>query len=154
MAKFTFEMPMDMIKELETLEMNTPEMMKAMTDAGATVVYNNIMKNIDLPNTKTGREIIKSFKVARAVKGRKFSGYATRVYSDGYVFSSGWSKGAKKYPDKGVPIPLIIAVMEFGSTYASKKPFYRKSWKKAEIEDAMKAAQKQYISNSSIIKNN
>ena len=51
----------------------------------------------------------------------------------------------KKHP-KGVPISLIALAREYGtSSGEGKKPFFRKSFKKAEIEAEMKKVQEKYL---------
>ena len=54
-------------------------------------------------------------------------------------------KKSKQYPN-GVPIPLIALAREYGtSSGEKKKPFFRKSFKKKEIEDAMLKIQEKYL---------
>ena len=54
-------------------------------------------------------------------------------------------KKTKKHPN-GVPIPLIAMAREYGtSSGEAKKPFFRKSFKKKDIEQAMKQVQDKYI---------
>ena len=50
------------------------------------------------------------------------------------------------YNDEGVPIPLIAQAREYGTSRGeAKKPFFRKSFKKADIEQAMQKVQDKYI---------
>ena len=42
------------------------------------------------------------------------------------------------------PAPLVANVFEYGSSKFTKKPFFRRAFKKAQIEQAMLEAQKQY----------
>jgi hypothetical protein len=54
-------------------------------------------------------------------------------------------KKTKAHP-KGVPIPLIAMAREYGtSSGEKKKPFFRKSFSKKEIEQAMQEVQDRYI---------
>ena len=61
MARFEMELPNDLIKEFQTLEQNTEQMMGEMTQAGANVAMANIVKNI--PASFKGSNIMKCLKI-------------------------------------------------------------------------------------------
>ena len=48
MAKFTEELPVELIRQFEELNLGATDMMKKMTEAGAKVVYTNIKSNLKL----------------------------------------------------------------------------------------------------------
>ena len=53
MARFSLELPNELIKELSLLEQNTTAMMAEMTKAGANIAYNNIKSNMKKSFKKT-----------------------------------------------------------------------------------------------------
>lgn len=140
MARYEAMLPTELIKQFEQIHDNTFEMMGDMTKEGAKVAYKNVESNMN-----------KSFK---SVKSLKRGLTLTRVYrtpsDDGINCKVGFygydtSKKTKQYPN-GVPIPLIALAREYGtSSGESKKPFFRKSFKKTEIETAMKKVQEKYL---------
>ena len=140
MARYEAMLPTELIKQFENIYDNTFEMMGDMTKAGAQVAYKNVQVNMN-----------KSFK---SVKSLNKGLTPTRVYrtpsDDGVNCKVGFyghdtTKRTKQYPD-GVPIPLIALAREYGtSSGESKKPFFRKSFKKAEIEQQMEKVQEKYL---------
>ena len=90
---------------------------------------------------KTTRSLDKGLKKTRVYKTPSDDGINVKVAFYGYDST----KVTKQFP-KGVPIPLIAMAREFGtSSGEAKKPFFRKSFKKKEIEQAMKQVQDKYI---------
>ena len=132
MAKFHQELPNDLIKVFEDLETNCDDMFGEMCKAGAEVVYNNVRANMS-----------KVFKGTRSLeKGLKI----TKVYRTPSDDGINVHVGFYGYNDKGVPIPLIAQAREYGtSSGEAKKPFFRKSFKKKDIEEAMQKVQDKYI---------
>lgn len=132
MAKFNSELPYDLMKVFEDLETNCDEMFGEMCKAGATVVYNNVRANMK-----------KVFKSTRSLeKGLKI----TKVYKTPSDDGINVHLGFYGYNDEGVPIPLIAQAREYGtSSKEAKKPFFRKSFKKKDIEQAMQVVQDKYI---------
>jgi hypothetical protein len=136
MAKFHSELPNDLIKVFEDLETNCDEMFGEMCKAGAAVVYNNVMANMK-----------KVFKSTRSLeKGLKI----TKVYHTPSDDGINVHVGFYGYNDEGVPIPLIAQAREYGTSrngkeMEKKKPFFRKSFKKKDIEQAMQIVQDKYI---------
>ena len=56
------------------------------------------------------------------------------------------SKSGTTYSYNGIPVPLIVIAREFGSSSGeAKKPFFRKSFNKSQIESEMLKVQKKYI---------
>ena len=132
MAKFQSELPNDLIKVFEDLETNCDEMLGEMCEAGAEVVYNNALANMKKA-FKSTRSLEKGLKVTKVYKTPSDDGINVHV-------------GFYGYTDEGVPIPLIAQAREYGTSKGEeKKPFFRKSFKKAQIEEAMQKVQDKYI---------
>ncbi|MBP3504705.1 MAG: HK97 gp10 family phage protein [Bacilli bacterium] len=134
MARFQMELPNDLIKEFEKLEKNTEQMMGEMTKAGAEVVMANVKKNI--PSSFLDSDIMNCLKLTRVYKTPSDDGINTKIGFYGYF---------KNHLGVKTPAPLVVNVFEHGSSKVSKKPFFRKSFKKSQIEKAMLETQKQYI---------
>ena len=132
MAKFQSELPNDLIKVFEDLETNCDEMLGEMCEAGAEVVYNNALSNMKKA-FKSTRSLEKGLKVTKVYKTPSDDGINVHV-------------GFYGYTDEGVPIPLIAQAREYGTSKGeAKKPFFRKSFKKAQIEAEMQKVQDKYI---------
>lgn len=139
MANFKEELPQELIKQFEGLEVNTTEMMQEMTNAGAKIVYRNVLSNMkkSFKSTKSLEKGLKITKVYRTSNDEISSKIAFYGYDK--------NKKTKKYPN-GVPIPLIALAREYGtSSGEQKKPFFRQSFKRKEIEDAMLKIQEKYL---------
>ena len=132
MAKFQSELPNDLIKVFEDLETDCDEMFGEMCKAGADVVYNNVISNMDKA-FKSTESLKKGLKITKVYKTPSDDGINVHV-------------GFYGYNDEGVPIPLIAQAREYGTSRGeAKKPFFRKSFKKKDIEQAMQAVQDKYI---------
>jgi hypothetical protein len=136
LPSFNAEIPNDIIKQVEDLEKNTEKMLGEMTEAGAKVVLQNI--KAALPSSFYGSDIIKCLKITKVYKTPSDDGVNTKVAFYGYFTDK---DGRKK------PAPLVANVYEYGrsSSRFPKKPFLRRSFKKDQIEKAMKAIQDKYI---------
>lgn len=144
MARFQNELPNDLIKAFEDLETDCEYIFGEMCKAGAEVVYKNVKSNMGKAFATT-KSLEKGLKITRVYKTPSDDGVNVHV-------------GFYGYNDEGVPIPLIAMAREYG-TYGSnpkskgnkdtkgeaKKPFFRKSFKKKEIEQAMQKVQDKYI---------
>ena len=132
MAKFHSELPNDLIKVFEDLETNCDEMFGEMCRAGAEVVYNNVLANMKKV-FKSTRSLEKGLKITKVYKTPSDDGINVHV-------------GFYGYTEDGVPIPLIAQAREYGTSKGEeKKPFFRKSFKKKDIEQAMQVVQDKYI---------
>lgn len=134
MARFQMELPNDLIKEFQKLEQNTEQMMGEMTKAGAEVVKANIKKNI--PPSFLNSDIMNCIKITRVYKTPSDAGINTKIGFYGYF---------KNHLGIKTPAPLVANVFEHGSSKVSKQSFFRKSFKKNQIEKAMLETQKKYI---------
>lgn len=140
MARWQSELPNDLIKEFEELGANCTEMMGEMVKAGAETVYQNVQNNMKSA-FKTTNSLKKGLKVTKVYKTPSDDG--TNVHIGFYGYDT--DKITKQHP-KGVPIPLIAMAREYGTSSGErKKPYFRKSFKKKEIESAMKRVQDKYI---------
>lgn len=132
MARFQKELPNDLIKVFEDLETNCDEIFGKMCEAGARVAYNNVIANMKKV-FKSTKSLEKGLKITKVYKTPSDDGINAKVAFYGYN-------------DEGTPIPLIAQAREYGtSSGEKKKPFFRKSFKKSEIEQAMQQVQDQYI---------
>ena len=133
MAKFNIDLPIEVIRQLEELNLGATDMMKKMTEAGAKVVYKNVKGNLSkVLNRRTG-DLEKSLIITRPYKNSKDE-VATKV-------------GFYGYDRYGVPNPLKAMAREFGTSKGeAKKPFLRPAFsKKSEIEQAMLVEQDKYL---------
>jgi hypothetical protein len=141
MAKFQEELPNEIIKQLEALEGNCTNIFKEMTQEGAKVVKRNVLNNMK-KSFKTTKVLEGGLRVTKAYKTPSDDGINTHIGFYGYDKDS---KPTKRHP-KGTPIPLIAMAREYGSSRGeAKKPFFRKSFKKSEIEQVMQSVQDKHI---------
>ncbi len=132
MAKFKNELPYELMKVFEDLETNCDEMFGEMCKAGAEVVYNKVKGNM-AKVFKSTRSLEQGLKITKVYKTPSDDGINVHI-------------GFYGYNDEGVPIPLIAQAREYGtSSGEAKKPFFRKSFKKKDIEQAMQVVQDKYI---------
>ena len=132
MAKFHNELPHELIKVFEDLETNCDDMFGEMCKAGATVVYDKVKANLGKV-FKSTRSLEKGLKITKVYKTPSDDGINVHV-------------GFYGYNDEGVPFPLIAQAREYGtSSGEKKKPFFRKSFNKKAIEQAMQQVQDKYI---------
>ena len=136
MASFKAELPNDIIKQFESIEKNTDKMLEEMTQAGARLVLENIKASV--PKNWYSSNIMKCLKITKTYKTPSDDGVNTKVAFYGYFINENGEK---------IPAPLVANVTEYGRSNSPypKKPFLRRSFKKAEIEKVMKAVQDKYI---------
>ena len=141
MAKFNAELPNDLIKVFDELETDAPEMMGEMCKAGATVVHKKVVANLSKAFSRTAT-LLKGLKITKVYKTPSDDGINVHIGFYGYDAES---KPTKKHP-KGTPIPLIAMAREYGTSSGEQKiPFFRKSFAKKDIEQAMLEVQNRYI---------
>lgn len=134
MARFDVELPNDLMKQFETLDVNTEKMLGNMTQAGAEVVYKNVMGG--MPKSFRNSNIMKCLKKTRVYKTKSDDGINTKVAFYGYF---------KNKRNVETPAPLVANIFEHGTSTVKKQPFMRKSFKKAEIERAMLSEQEKFL---------
>ena len=139
MAKFNAELPNDLMKVFEDLETDAPIMMGEMCQAGAKVVYDKIVAGLGKAFSRTST-LLMGLKVTKVYQTPSDDGINVHIGFYGYDHNP-----TKDYPN-GKPIPLIAMAREYGtSSGEKKKPFFRKSFSKKEIEQAMMEVQNRYI---------
>ena len=132
MAKFKLELPKEILKDVQKLENNADKIFGGMTRAGAEVVLTNVKANA--PSSWRGSNIMNNIGLTQTYKTPSDDGINTKVIISGYFTNA---NGVK------TPAPLVANVFEYGSVKFAKRPFFRKSFKKSQIEAAMKKAQKE-----------
>ena len=138
MASFVGGMDKDLLKMFETLERDTEAMISEMVSAGAEVVLENV-------NAKMPKEFAKvlnnNVKTSKVYKTPTDDGINRQVMISGYFVN-----------ERGVvtPAPLVANLFEYGrsSSPYPKKPFFRASFNKSQIEKAMLKVQEKYIKES------
>lgn len=140
MAKFKAELPADLMKVFEELETDAPVMMGEMCKAGANVVYNKVVSGLGRAFKSTGT-LLKGLKITRVYETPSDDGINVHIGFYGYDSDN----PTPQYPN-GKPIPLIAMAREYGTSRGEKKvPFFRKSFAKKDIEQAMQEVQDRYI---------
>lgn len=136
MARFETILPTDLIKQFETLELNTEKMVGEMVQAGAEVAR----QNIEAKMPKAFREALGSDNiiVSRVYKTPSDDGINCQAMIVGYFTNKNGEK---------IPAPLVANVFEYGRSNSPfpKQPFFRQSFNKGQIEKAMLRVQEKYI---------
>lgn len=156
MAKYSAEFGNDVLKEMERVHRDSKKIFGAMTKAGAEVTASNVKKNCPVSGLQDHVAITKTYETPTD------DGINTKVYFKGYMpFKGGRRKfvrrgkaGSDKYETtEGVPAAFVAQVTEYGTSerltdlgdsrgVITKRPFFRKSFKKQDIERAMLDAQR------------
>lgn len=131
MARFSMELPKGIMDDFKKLHKDAEKIFGKMTEAGAKVVFDNILQNV--PESLKSSEIMDCLKITEIYKTPSDDGINTKVAFYGYFINE---NGVK------TPAPLVANVFEYGSTTFTKQPFLRKSFSKSKIEKAMLEAQK------------
>ena len=139
MAKFKAELPNDLMKVFDELETNSSIMMGEMCKAGAAVVYDKVVSGLGKV-FKSTESLLKGLKVTKVYETPSDDSINVHIGFYGYD-----GEPTAQYP-KGTPIPLKAMAREYGtSSGEKKKPFFRKSFAKKDIEQAMMEVQNRYI---------
>lgn len=139
MAKFEANLPTDLIKTFDELNVNSQKMLEEMTQEGAKTVLANI--NANVPASFHDSDIMQCLKITRPYYTPSDGGRNTKVAFYGYFMNH---NGKKSYK---TPAPLVCNLFEYGNSSQTypRHPFMRKSFKKAQIEAAMMKVQDRYI---------
>lgn len=137
MARFTMELPDEIMNDIKRIESNAENIFGGMTKAGAEVALQNVKANA--PSGWQGSAIMNNIKLTRTYKTPSDDGINTKVVISGY-FQTRPDKNGHTYRHAA---PLVANVFEYGSTKFPKQPFFRKSFRKAQIEKAMLQKQKE-----------
>ena len=136
MAKFTGSLPTELIKQFETLELNTEKMLGEMVETGAEVAR----QNIEAKMPRALREALGSDNiiVSRVYKTPSDDGINCQAMIVGYFTNRNGER---------IPAPLVANVFEYGRSNSPfpKQPFFRQSFNKSQITKAMLEVQKKYI---------
>lgn len=138
MAAFIGDLPEDLIKVFQQLEIDTDKMLSEMVTAGAETAQ-------ELAISKMPQELYSALwydgdavKLSKVYKTPSDDGINCQVMITGYFIN----RNKKK-----TPAPLVANMFEYGSSDRRypKKPFFRQSFNKQVIEKAMLQVQDKYI---------
>jgi hypothetical protein len=131
---FQMDLPNDVIKEFETIYKDCDEILGAMTQAGAQTALANVRANAPASFRNSG--IMNCLKITKVYKTPSDDGINSKVGFFGYFVNE---------EGRRVPAPLVANVFEYGRSTSKfpKQPFFRKSFRKDQIEAAMLKAQKE-----------
>lgn len=137
MAKYKLELPTELMQSFKYLDQNTEKMIGEMCQAGAEIVKEQAWMNMPQGLKKAvvnGNNLITS----RIYKTPSDGGINCQCMIVGYFTNENGEK---------TPAPLVANMFEYGSDQRKypKHPFFRKAFRKAQIEKAMLAVQKKYI---------
>lgn len=147
MAKFVFQYPDSIIKDLKYIYDNAEEIFGGMTRKGAEVARDAMIDGCPY-------EPLKSYaKLTRTYKTPTDGGINTKAVFSGYLpfsdphreyFSRRGANGMIYRTSKGVPVDFLVNLYEYGRSSAPwpKHPFVRKAFNKKKIEKAMLDEQK------------
>lgn len=153
MAKYTMELPTEIMQDIRKIEDNADGIFGAMTKAAAEACAANVRANAPI------QSLAHAVKVSRTYKTPSDDGINNKVYFSGYDKSASFTRRGRatnntKYTTyKGVPYEFIAKVIEYGTSprytdagayrgYIGKKPFFRKGFKQSQIEQIMRDVQK------------
>ena len=147
MAKMNMVLPDDVMKDFKKIYKDSEKIFGEMTKAGAEVVKNNVKSSVPISSMASHVKLTKTYKTPSD------GGINTKVYFSGYLPFSGNRKtfvrrnraGGKVYTTSaGIPVDFLAQVFEYGRSNRPfpKKPFFRKAFRKNQIEKAMLDAQK------------
>ena len=134
MAKFSAELPNELIKQFD--ELAKSKMLEEMVDAGAEVVLKNVKSNMARAFKDTSR-LEKCLIKTKVYRTPSDDGVNDKVAFYGYFINE---------QGKEVPAPLVAQAREYGTSKGeAKKPFIRPAFNKAQITQAMLKVQERYI---------
>lgn len=139
MARFEADLPTDLIKTFDELNVETQKMLEEMTQEGAKTVLANVKANVPASFHNSG--IMNCLKITRPYFTPSDGGRNTKVAFYGYFMNH---NGKKSYK---TPAPLVCNLFEYGRSNSPypRHPFMRRSFKKGQIEAAMMKVQDRYI---------
>lgn len=136
MARFEGGLPKDLIKIFEDLDINTETMLGEMVKAGAEVARSNVKAK--MPQALRAGLTDKNIILTKVYKTPSDDGINCQAMISGYFTNK---------DGKTTPAPLVANMFEYGSRSRKypKKPFFRSSFNKSQIEKAMLKVQEKYI---------
>ena len=134
MAKYKMELPTELMQTFKNLDENTEKMLGEMCQAGAEVVRETTWTNMP-KGLRDAISVTDNLVLSRVYKTPSDDGINVQCMIIGYENG------------KETPAPLVANMFEYGSRKRKypKHPFFRKSFRKAQIERAMMDVQKKYI---------
>lgn len=137
MAKYKLELPTELMQVFKNLDANTEKMLGEMCQVGAEVVKENTWTNMP-KGLKDAISVSDNLVTSRVYKTPSDDGINVQCMIVGYF---------KNEDGKQTPAPLVANMFEYGSRQRKypKHPFFRKSFREAQIEKAMMDVQKKYI---------
>ena len=136
MARMEVELPTELMKTFEELNVNTQKMLEEMTQEGAKTVLANVKANVPASFHSSG--IMRCLKITRPYYTPSDGGRNTKVAFYGYF---------ENEDGKRTPAPLVCNLFEYGrsNSHYPRHPFMRRSFVSGEIESAMKKVQDKYL---------
>ena len=136
MARMEFELPTELMKTFEELNVNTQKMLEEMTQEGAKTVLANVKANVPASFHSSG--IMRCLKITRPYYTPSDGGRNTKVAFYGYF---------ENEDGKRTPAPLVCNLFEYGRSNSPypRHQFMRRSFKKGQIEAAMMKVQDKYL---------
>lgn len=136
MARFETSLPEDLIKLFEDLDINTEQMLGEMVTAGAEVARANIWAK--MPRAFADALSFDNVILTRVYKTPSDDGINCQAMISGYFTNK---------DGETTPAPLVANMFEYGSSKKEypKKPFFRSSFNKSQIETVMLRVQEKYI---------
>ena len=136
MARMEVELPTELMKTFEELNVNTQKMLEEMTQEGAKTVLANVKANVPASFHSSG--IMRCLKITRPYYTPSDGGRNTKVAFYGYF---------ENEDGKRTPAPLVCNLFEYGRSNSPypRHPFMRRSFKKGQIEAAMMKVQDKYL---------
>ena len=114
MARFKMELPTELINQFKALETSSEKMIEEMTEAGARVVYDNVIENMQ-GSFEDANKLKPYLKITRTYKTPSDDGINTKVAFYGYykdkIFTVKNKKNGNIYSYVGVPVPLIVNIL-------------------------------------------
>lgn len=122
------ELPEEVMHDFARIYSDADDIFGQMVKAGADLVHLNIHGTV--PASMQDSEIMKCLKVTKVYKTPSDGGINCQVGFYGYFNNK---RGVK------TPAPLVVNVFEYGRSTEDfpKQPFFRKAFKKKEIERVM-----------------
>ena len=133
MAKMKMELPKEIMDSFEKIHGSVDDIFGEMVKAGADTVMKNVQAN--LPQGIRDSKMMSKLKMTEVYKTPSDDGINCKIGFYGYFENEN---------GETVPAPLVANVFEYGRSNSKfpKQPFFRKSFRKNEIETAMLKAQK------------
>ena len=154
MAKFSLELPTEIMNDIQKIYSNADQIFGEMTQAGAETARDNIVAS------KPDWLPASAIKITKPYKTPSDDGISSKVYVSG-VSNEGYSwkrrgrpnGNREQYGYRGIPFEFLVMIQEYGTSprftnsgayrgYRGKKPFFRKGFSKSQIEAAMLKVQR------------